>query len=99
MGEINRALVASHPNGRASRARHHVRTEPERFNDAHHAVDLGLPGTGVHYDQHDVKRRLLTGKNTPRSNLTHVGKLSRKTNRRQRPLDFGTVHFVLRRKL
>ena len=37
------------------RARHHVRTEPERFDNANHVVDLALSGAGVHYDEHGVK--------------------------------------------
>jgi hypothetical protein len=38
-----------------------VRTEAKRFDHANDVVDLGLPGAGVHYDEHGVKGGYLPG--------------------------------------
>ena len=55
MREIDRALIAGDSDRGAVRARHDVRAESERFDDANHVVDLALSGAGVHYDEHGVK--------------------------------------------
>ena len=72
MREIDRALIAGHADGRPVRARHDVRPKTERLDHANDVVDLGFARMGVHYDEHGVKRRLLTGNYTLWSNLTHA---------------------------
>ena len=58
-------------------------------------VDLALAGAGVHYDEHGVKRRLLTGNYTLRSNLTRSFRFCLDQNRRKRTLNFGPMLLVL----
>src|SRR5439155_23547821 len=72
MRKIDRALITGNSDRGPVRARHNVRAETERFDRANNVVDLALAGAGVHYDEHGVKRRLLTGNYTHRSNLTHA---------------------------
>src|SRR5439155_24720005 len=99
MREIDRTLIAGDSDRGSVRARHNVRTEAKRFDHANDVVDLALTGAGVHYDEHGVKRRLLTGNYTLRSNLTHLFRFRSERNRRQRPLDLGPMFLVLRRQL
>src|ERR1041384_6082613 len=63
-----RALAGRAARG-ARRTGHDVRAEAERFDHADHVVDFAPSGVGVHYDEHGVKRRLLTKNYTSRSNL------------------------------
>ena len=95
MREIDRTLIAGDSDRGSVRARHNVRTEAKRFDHANDVVDLGLPGAGVHYDEHGVKRRLFTGNYTLRSNLTHSFCFRFEHNRRQCPLDFSPMLLVL----
>ena len=55
MREIDCALIAGHANRRPVRARHDVRAEAERFDNANDVVDLASPGVGCHYDEHEIR--------------------------------------------
>jgi hypothetical protein len=61
MRKIDRPLIAGDSNRGPIGARHRVRAEPERLDDANHVVDLALSGAGVHYDEHGVKGVYLPG--------------------------------------
>src|SRR5205823_8020254 len=99
MRKIDRALIAGDTDRGPTRPRHDVRAESERFDHANDVVGLALTGAGVHYDEHDVERRLFIGNYTLRSNLTHSVGFCLDQNWRKRTLDLGPMFLILWRQL
>src|SRR5215472_115407 len=97
MREIDRALIAGDADGGPVRAGHNVRPKAKRFDHTDYVVDLALAGVSCHYNEHGVKRRLLTRNYTLRSNFSF--RFWTKQNGRQHALDFRPVLLVLRRQL
>src|SRR5256885_2374073 len=99
MRKVDRALIAGPTDRRPACPRHDVNAKTERLDHANDVVDLRLARVSCHYNEHGVKRRLLTRNYTLRSNLTHRFRFRPQRNRGQHLFDLGPMLFVLRWKL